>query len=136
MLSFTRLVFDEIIAGTATTWFTSAGFNDLLGSADRVSLHLITTDVSGTSPTLECSLQESGNAMDWVDLSPSLQGSIVTDGSKILRAGSAESSAFGRIKVFLGGTSPRCRLKVYAVGFNLAARTTAPALKPRGGCGC
>ena len=67
MRAFTILAFDDIIEGTATAWYTSATFDDQLGSADGLGLQTITTDVSGVSPTLTCQVQTSADGKHWVD---------------------------------------------------------------------
>jgi hypothetical protein len=139
MLSFANLVFDDIITGTGKKWYTSASFNDLLGSADVLTVHAITTDVSGTAPKLTCLFEHSGNAKDWINMDLGIVNEAIADHGTLVGSVSALTRlAFTRVEVSMGVSSgtPRCRLKLYALGFAYAARTTVPALKMPGGCGC
>jgi hypothetical protein len=71
MLLFNQTVFDEIITGTVTTWYTPAVYNDLLGSADDLSVIATPTNVVST-PSLDIWAEMSGDGQHW------LGGSVVT----------------------------------------------------------
>ena len=54
---FTLEVFDDVISGTGTDWYSTALHNNILGTADVFAIQAVTTGVSGTSPTLTVRLQ-------------------------------------------------------------------------------
>lgn len=148
MRAFTISAFDEILIGTATTWYTSADYNALLGSADWIGLYAVTSSANGTSPTLTCQIEHSGDARNWVTLLTGTTTEIdhqPISTSQETALASPQSPAetlldpvmlrFVRVKMFLGGTAPQCRLKLYITGRVVAtaqpARSAAAAGAPR-----
>ena len=120
MIVFSGLVFDQSISGTGDTWYTSAEHNDSLGLGDELAIHAVTTGVSGSAPTITCRVETSANGKDWYDAQggPEISGAISNDAT--LEGGVAIVlvilQRFVRVRVALGGTSPACRLKIYATG--------------------
>ena len=122
MQMFSIPVFDQIISGTGVSWYTSAALNDQLGAADQVAFQAVTTKVSGTSPTLTCQMEHSGDGRNWL---PFVAGTPEVDAQPIFNDANflgmwgifdPPPLRFLRIKVFLGGILPECRLKLYATG--------------------
>jgi hypothetical protein len=115
------MIFDERISGTGTNWYTSADFNDRLGTGDQLALHAVTTAVSGTAPTLTCRVETSANGKDWyaAQTTPEINASAMVNG----KASQGQVPAFlpvlqkyARVRLSLGGSSPACRVKLYATG--------------------
>ena len=124
MRTFNTLIFDDIISGTASNWFTSSDFCDQLGSADFLLLQARTSFVSGTSPTLTVDIEHSPDGQSWTLLPPgnhinavaiSNNGSYVGDDAPT----TIQALAYVRCRISLGGTSPKCRLKLFATGHSL-----------------
>src|SRR6266545_5877224 len=124
MRTFTLAAFDEVLTGSAVTWYTSANYNTILGSADWIGVHAVTTDASGTSPTLTCQIEHSGDARNWVSVqgTPEIDHQAVLLGQENTFSGAIPTLLyppllkFVRIKLFLGGTAPQCRLKLHITG--------------------
>jgi hypothetical protein len=120
MRLFTVQAFDDIISGTGEVWHSPASLSDLLGSADALLLQAVTTDVAGASPTLTCRIETSANGKDWLFLGfPAAIDAQAMANDKVLHGEYGAISFFlhfVRLRISLGGTDPRCRLKVYAAG--------------------
>lgn len=119
MRAFTILAFDDMISGTASTWYTPMDLNDLLGASDALVLHASTSAVTGTGPTLTCQVEHSASAEDWAAVGlAQISTSIANDGSYkgLVDTFNPVMLGFVRVKITLGGTSPACRLKLYATG--------------------
>lgn len=123
MRSFHRLVFDESVDGT-TSVYTSPAFEALLGLSDALTISGYASGVSGTTPTLSVAVEQSPDERHWttrngtaevnaVSLSTSAETTFQgNDGSPI----GASRPGFARLKITLGGTSPRGRLKIWVTG--------------------
>jgi hypothetical protein len=121
MRKFTLVAFDDIIFGTGTNWYTSASFNDELGSADGLVLHAAPSFVSGTAPTLTCQIEHSANGRNWVNAQTTaeinglgLTNYIPLEGK--LSMFSPVLLNFVRVRISMGGTAPQCRLCIYVTG--------------------
>jgi hypothetical protein len=139
MLTMSTLVFDEIIRSGQAPRFTSATFNDLLGSPDGLALHAVITLLDGSEGELFCLVQHSGNGKDWVATSQGIYGhGVFGDESAIGGAGVIEMLGFARIAVSIGAGEEeiQCRIKLYAAGLTSAPRATLPAIRVPGKCGC
>ena len=64
MLSLHAQVFDEIITGTTSTWYTSSQFYEAVGASDTWSIHACASFVSGTNPTLTVYAEHSSDGQD------------------------------------------------------------------------
>lgn len=122
MIVFSGLVFDNIVSGTTTTWYTPARFDDPLGLGDELSVHAITTGVGGTGPTLTCQVETSANGKDWYSphgLTPEINGLGIANDTVLEGSVSIFDivlQKFVRVRIVLGGNGPVCRLKLYATG--------------------
>jgi hypothetical protein len=123
MRLFTVQAFDDIISGTGEVWHSPASLSDLLGSADAMVIHAVTTDVAGSAPTLTCRVETSANGKDWLFLGfPAAINAQTMANDKVLFGEYGYISYFlhfVRFRISLGGTNPRCRLKVYVAGYGL-----------------
>lgn len=114
MLRLNRQVFDEIITGTATTWYTSAADNALVASIDSYTIFAVATNVSGTSPSVNVYVDQSCDNQTWIlGGTPALSGGL-TEGLVLQGAGAL--TPFLRLRVTLGGTAPQCRLRLTVTG--------------------
>lgn len=118
MLYFSTLVFDEIIVGTGTTWYTSAEFNAQLGSADMLALCAWVSYVSGNVPTLTCQAEHSPDGEHWAPeaATPAINAGIAGPDQVITASPHHQHLALVRYAVTLNGMSPKCRLKLYVSG--------------------
>lgn len=122
MLTFHELVFDDIITGTGTTWYTASGdLAQRIGKADALVFQACTSFVSGTSPSLTVTVQHSPEGEDgtWKNADTSTYSGTVTNGGAV--SGSSglffpNLLGFIRLGFFLTGTSPQCRVKLFVTG--------------------
>jgi hypothetical protein len=115
MQEFSVEVFDEIITGAVPSWFTSTEFDSLLGSAEALVLLVTTTFVSGTSPTLGLTSQHSADGLVFSDRT-SFGSTSIGNGLTFAKLDANAALGLVRLRLALGGTSPRCRVKVIATG--------------------
>lgn len=121
-------IFDEIITGTGTTWYTPSDLNAVLGQPDALAIQVATTLVSGTSPTLRMAVEHSGDGRAFLPrvATPEINNtSITNDKSVSVTAGEqfgytpgTSLLAYVRLAISLGGTNPRCRLRILVTGRN------------------
>jgi hypothetical protein len=114
-------VFDDIIAGTASTWYSQGDYDKALASADWLVIGASITAVSGTTPTLTVQLEQCCDGLNWIAVgSPVLNAtSLSANGLYFGEAGAGGALIFMsylRAKITLGGTTPQCRLKLYVTG--------------------
>jgi hypothetical protein len=109
-------VFDDIISGTTSAWYTSARFDDLLGTADMLAVMAISTAVAGTSPQLALSLEHSADGRHWNELATGVY-SLTNDGTYFgQQLFWPAMLARVRFRVSLTGTNPSCRLRLLVTG--------------------
>lgn len=123
MKLFNQTVFDENIASTATTWYTSAEHNDRLGLPDVLMIQAVATNVTGTTPTLTLQVEHCADGQNWINLKPTGGPEIAAAAINTTPVNYAYVSSvttiplsFVRFRISLGGTSPQCRLKVLVTG--------------------
>lgn len=123
MLTFNMDVFDEFITGTATTWYTAAELNQVLGSADSAVIIAHATSVTG-APSLSVYVDQSADNRTWaLQGTAGLSVATVTENSMaqtFFLPGVSGTLSFMRLRITLGGTNPGagCRLKLSATGRN------------------
>jgi hypothetical protein len=139
MLTMSTLVFDEILRTGQPPRFTSATFNELLGSPDLLTLHAVTSMLGEPDEvSLQCLVQHSGNGKDWVETESGINSVFDGDTSLFGGAGMIDKLGFARIAVSIGAGEEeiQCRIKLYAAGLTSAPRATLPAIRVPGKCGC
>lgn len=123
MRIFNTKVFDDVISGT-TTWLTPAEFDAHLGQADSLAFQAVTEGVQGISPTLTVWSEHSADGQNWVATGSfvfqdqSIQEGLSYQGSYTPFGTVPPLAAHVRLRISLGNTSPKCRLKLYATGRN------------------
>jgi hypothetical protein len=117
MIVLSEQVFDELIAGTSSIWYTSDELNETLGAPDWFVLFASARDVSGSSPVLKVFVQKSGDNRHWYHdaLVPIINGSL-SEGTVRTGQASGPSQPFRRLRITLEGGSPKCRLKLHVTG--------------------
>ncbi len=118
MRGFNRQVYRETHESGSTARYTSAEFNDLLGSRDRLIVHYTAGRVSGTSPTLTIELEGSNNGQDWQSLVPLVSAEPLVAGNVNTGRGNSDKDlpAFVRLAITMGGTSPVAEVEIVACG--------------------
>ncbi len=120
MRDFNILAFDDSIRGTGVNWYTPITLNDQLGQADGLALNAITTKVTGTSPTLTCQVEHSGDQRLWLSVGTAeINAAAIANETTLfgLRASfNPVLLGFVRIRIAMGGTNPECRLKLFVTG--------------------
>jgi hypothetical protein len=128
MRTITQQIYDEIISGSGTTWYSSLEWNSALASHDRVAVHLIATNVAGTNPKLTVRMELSGDNQSWcADNGQVFEAALVSgsqyyvsfvegplDGAQGLGSGWGLPNA--RLAISMVGTNPTCRLKAFFCG--------------------
>lgn len=111
-------VFDDVIAGTGRTWYSSDEYNELLGAADWMVVGAVVSAIGGTSPQLQVTVQGSCDNDTWEET-----GGYVVVSTAIAASGLYFGTELGnpfpsyiRLALTLGGTSPQCRVQLYATG--------------------
>lgn len=126
-------IFDEVLTGSGTTWYTPTRLNDTLGAADAFAVQATTTLVSGTLPTLTVQAQHSSDDQNWL-ATPSAEISTgIAEGGSYVGAQTVSSVgllANVRFAITLGGTSPQCRLKLSFTGRVHAGRPQGASASP------
>jgi len=119
MLTLNRDVFDEVILGTATTWYTSADLNQTLGVADFTQFFVLATSVNGT-PSLSIFVDHSADNRTWIQATNNLIISPLTENVMGQLSGPTSGLSFLRLRILLSGTTSGCgcRLKISATGRN------------------
>ena len=118
MRTFQALVFDDTLDSSAPLYVDSS-FNDELGSMEELSIFGVAVALSGTAPTLTVQVEESPNQIHWRNktATPEINAaplSLTTFTNVQGRdAGGVPSSGFVRLRVAVGGTTPRVHVKLW-----------------------
>lgn len=118
MRIFQAKVFDDIV-DSGVSLYNDPTFNDVFGHAEDLSIFAVVYGIAGTTPTLTVQLEESPNQINWQNkqvtaeinaTAISLTTVLTVTGRD---AGTVPSSGFIRLRVQLGGTSPRAQVKIW-----------------------
>jgi hypothetical protein len=123
MQLFHELVFDDAIEGTASV-HSDPRFNAQLAAADRFQIMGVVSQVSvsGGTPTITVQLEHSADDRNFVNKSGTAEISAVTLSTTTITvvsgsdAGSVPLGGFARLRIALGGTSPRTRVRLWVTG--------------------
>lgn len=123
MRVFHSLVFDENIEST-TANYCDASWNAQLGLPDKLTIFALTDTVSGTSPNLTVQIEESPDQVHWLPKLGTTTAEIYTAALQTTTnttvvgrdAGTVPSAAFIRLRVQLGGTTPKAHVRVWVTG--------------------
>lgn len=131
MRAFTRLVFDDQVAGT-TAVFTPDAYSDLIGSASRLAIQAVAGNISGSSVTLTVRVQSSLDGRNWSykSATPEIDTRGITAGTTATEAGtdSGQTPSLGKVRlsIALGGTTPSAQLRVWVTGRNAGSSVGSP----------
>ncbi len=121
MQTFHYLVFDDAIEVT-TSVYTDPKFNEELASADKLLIMAVVTQVTGTSPTILVQLEHSSDNRNFINKSGAAEipaTSIATTPPVVLAGnepGTVPLSGYARLRIVLGGTTPKARVKIWVTG--------------------
>jgi len=114
-------LYDENVEGILPL-FTDPSHNALLGSVEKLSIFAITDTVSGTSPTMTVQIEESGDQVHWINKTGTAEINGAALSTTVLTTavgrdtGATPSSGFLRLRVVLGGTSPKAHVRLWVTG--------------------
>lgn len=121
MRAFTRLVFDDYVAGTNAV-FTSDANSELLGQCGKLAIQVVCSNVSGSGLTLTVRMQTSvdGRVWSYKSATPEINGRGLTAGSTSTEVGAdgGQTPSLGRVRlsVALSGTTPGAQIRVWVTG--------------------
>lgn len=122
MLILNTDVFEEMLTGTGTTWYSYSEFNATIAAADQLAVFAYATNISNTSVVLNIGVDDSIDGRNWqVFTTPLISGTIsVTAPAYQVRVGTAypyTPASFSRFRIYLSGSSSAaCRLKLSISG--------------------
>src|SRR5882724_6250911 len=123
MRVFHSLVYDENIEST-TVNYCDAAWNAQLGLPDKLTIFTLTDTASGTRPTLTVQIEEGPDQVHWLPKLGTTTAEIYTaallttaNTSLVGRdAGTTPSAAFIRLRIQLGGTTPKAHVRIWVTG--------------------
>lgn len=121
MQLFHTLVFDDAIEGI-TSVYSDSRFNAEIGSADKLQVMGVVSQVSGTSPTITVQLEHSADNRNFVNKSSTAEidgTALSTSAITVVKGYDAGSEPLGgraRLRITLGGTSPKARVRLWITG--------------------
>ncbi len=119
MRLFHTQVFDDVISGTNPA-LISASLADLLGQSDSFHVFIVTSQVTGTAPTLSVALETSPDQLAWTLLQNLVVGQSLNVGTltnvQAFKMPDPFASYYVRLKFTLGGITPRAHLKAWVTG--------------------
>jgi hypothetical protein len=118
--------FDDFVHGTSTVYST-ADFNEVLGSADQLSLFAVVDSYSGAAgaPNITVQIQHSGDGRNWVNKNPAaeINGAAIGAGITAVAGGSdgGTNPALGLIRLAIslaavGMAPPNAHVRIWACG--------------------
>ena len=122
MLVFREKLFDGFLRGSGNV-YTQTADADLLSAADRVTVGLVLSAVTGTDPSITVQFENSPDGTRWMNqsASPEVDGTTIP-GSEFVVWGTNEGSrtipiaGYVRLRIALGGTSPAAYLRLWVIG--------------------
>jgi len=121
MRLFHAQIYDENIEGT-TALYTDPTHNGLLGSVEKLSIFALTDTVTGTTPTLTVQIEESGDQVHWTNKVATAEINGTTLSTTVVTTavgrdgGNTPSAGFLRLRVSLGGTTPKAHVRLWVTG--------------------
>lgn len=96
-----------------TDFYSNPEFNAILGQAERIVIHAVVTESSGTSPTLTAVLQDSSDNENWDDVATLISAVSISSVPLTERgANTVTIGRYARLKITLGGTSPTATMTI------------------------
>ena len=125
------LVFDDIISGTSSTWYSRSDLQRAVGNAEAWAVQACVTNVSGFLPALTVLSEHSCDSLHWAATSATeINGVLIAEGGSY--AGTSGwlliPATFVRFKITLGGLSPECRLELTVTGRGHGQSATSGAI--------
>jgi len=109
-------LFDDTLSGTTSTWYSPSEYYDEVGKHDQIGVTASVAEVSGTLPTLTVTIEGSADGQHWSQVEAAPQISTGISANSVYfgyqNGVNAVLPALVRLGATLGGTGPRCRLKL------------------------
>jgi len=130
MRVFHSLVFDENVETTGNI-YTDASWNSQLGLPDKLTIFALTDTVTGTGtgtnqPQLTVQIEEGPDQVHWqsklgtaTTTAEIFNATLQTSANTIAvgrDAGTTPSAGFIRLRIALGGTSPKAHVRIWVTG--------------------
>jgi hypothetical protein len=117
---FVVTAFDRWLAGSAEA-LTDSAVEEILGSGDSFSLHLVAGQPMGTSPTVTVTPYHSADRQNWLPWVAAPISGVALDAAAITSLmgtinGSVPPLGFVRFGITLGGTNPSARVALFVTG--------------------
>ena len=117
MLIFNADVFNEVITGTSTTWFSYPSFNGTIGTADTAQVYAYSTNVTGTGTQLNLWVDGSNDGHLWFGIANLLSGTNLQNGLVQQAVLAQVNPAFMRLRfTLIGLATGQCQLKLSVTG--------------------
>lgn len=122
MRSVSLQIFDDVINGTTTSWYSGAQLNPILGAIDTYALQVCTTFVGTPAPTLTVTSQHSADNQNWFNLGDDIAGTVIANDQSYWKWRDGVITTTGimanlRFRITLSGTSgARARVRLYFTG--------------------
>lgn len=116
---FSAKVFSGTLTVGGVAYYTDPAHDLALGSAEKFCFQVRTSNVSGTSPTIELDFITSDDGVDWAARSSPMQGLAITEGGVLVRYDLGTSTIcgrLGRLQLYLSGTNPKAFVEVWVTG--------------------
>ena len=117
---FCTKVFSDLVDNGNNIFYSPVEFNAALGKAEKYFFHARPTQISGTTPTLQVSLETSNDGVNWNPRSTPISAVAISTTTPALfgsEAGTAQvGGCFARIGVKLGGGTPVAFVEVWVTG--------------------
>lgn len=122
MIAYSECVFDEVIHGAATDYYSANRYNEGMGRADKMTIQAI-TDNADANGTLTVQIEHSGDQRNWNSKNGTAEinavaSSIDTTATKSTvgtDSGSTASLPFVRLRVRTA-TTARVHVKIFVCG--------------------
>jgi hypothetical protein len=115
------LVFDDAIEVT-TSVYTDPKFNADLATADELLIMGVVTQVTGTSPTITVQIEHSADNRNFANKTGTaeINGVTISTTPPVIVSGNDPGTTplggFVRLRIALGGTTPKARVKIWVTG--------------------
>ncbi len=118
MIAYTELVIDQVVRGN-TEIFSFPQFNEVLGSADNMTLEVEVEETNGSPASITVKWYHSISGKGFATLGTPVNADtgITSLPYRALANQAGPSGKLGRVSVTLnGGTSPTARVRVWVTG--------------------
>lgn len=117
---FCTKVFNGLLDNSNNIFYSPPELNAALGKAEKYFFQVRPTQVAGTSPTLQLTLETSNDGVNWSVRSTPISATSITSTTQALFGNELGTAAVGgcyaRVGIKLGGTTPVSFVEVWVTG--------------------